>query len=693
MLNRYAIVILGMHRSGTSALTRMLGLLGCTLPATLVPANRTNPAGHWESRPICDFDDEVFAAAGTHWLDWLPLNPDFPRSAVWPGLVKRARALLRSEFDTASLFVVKDPRMCRLADLWLDAIDAEKVEPLVVLMLRHPLEVSSSLVGSGYPVDDGYGKLLWLRHLLSAEAATRGRRRAVVTFDGLMTNWEAVTERLTADLGVHWPCRTALVANEVDTFLSSSLRHHNISDHDPDGSRLRSWVSATYAILSRWAECGENPDDYQTLDALLEAFDAAAPVFAPSLIISAEAQKTAAGLRDELATVLQAREEALIERDAALVANQRVSSELDAARHLIAGQVDAERARIEGENEARQDVLDLRHALAFAQSQCIQREEQLAQVEAQAAAERTELEHLQGAISESRGEIDRLTRRLIEADEWVFRLAADREAAAAAVRRIEASSAHETQRAARELAKVRGDLQRALSVADGRAAAAESAHQAALAEMRAQEEAQAGERATEIATLTGLFHAGEKVAATRIATVEQEVAERYREITILTGLLRAREDDAAALTGAAEQARSSVAAAEQDRDAALAGHRLLVQELAEARAQRDIQAHDQRNEIAALGRLLQARQDDVAMKEEAAIGSGRIADALASFPGWWVLVPRSLRERWEEQRLCRQGIFDADAYRAANPDVAAAGVSPIRHYLRFGLQERRTGIR
>ena len=56
---RSAIVILGMHRSGTSALAGVLNMLGCDLPETLMPANAYNEKGYFESNAIRLLNDRV----------------------------------------------------------------------------------------------------------------------------------------------------------------------------------------------------------------------------------------------------------------------------------------------------------------------------------------------------------------------------------------------------------------------------------------------------------------------------------------------------------------------------------------------------------------------------------------------------------------------------------------------------------
>ena len=71
---RTAILVSGMHRSGTSALTRVLNILGCDLPKTLTKPKSDNVAGFWESRAITDLNDEILASAGSSWDDWLPFD-------------------------------------------------------------------------------------------------------------------------------------------------------------------------------------------------------------------------------------------------------------------------------------------------------------------------------------------------------------------------------------------------------------------------------------------------------------------------------------------------------------------------------------------------------------------------------------------------------------------------------------------
>lgn len=73
MTERLPIFVLGVHRSGTSALARTLQLHGAALPKTLMPAQADNPDGFWESRPIVQFNESLLKSAGRPWYDPAPI--------------------------------------------------------------------------------------------------------------------------------------------------------------------------------------------------------------------------------------------------------------------------------------------------------------------------------------------------------------------------------------------------------------------------------------------------------------------------------------------------------------------------------------------------------------------------------------------------------------------------------------------
>ena len=182
---KIAILVAGMHRSDTSALTCALSLLGCDLPKT-----PSSDPEHWESMVIMNLNDEILASAGSAWHDWGAFNQGWYASPVIDEFRERAQAALESEFGASRLFVLKDPRICRLLGFWIEAAEVLGASPLVVSPIRNPLEVAASLEARD-GMDPSIAQRLWLRHVLDAEAASRHLKRSYVRYDDLIGEWQA----------------------------------------------------------------------------------------------------------------------------------------------------------------------------------------------------------------------------------------------------------------------------------------------------------------------------------------------------------------------------------------------------------------------------------------------------------------------------------------------------------------------
>lgn len=115
--NTQGILVLGMHRSGTSACTRVLNMLGCALSHKLLGAGDGNESGHWEAIEAVALNDEILSSAGSSHDDWGPINPDWRRSAIRSHMIGRAKQIVAEHLEIGPLFAIKDPRICRLADV------------------------------------------------------------------------------------------------------------------------------------------------------------------------------------------------------------------------------------------------------------------------------------------------------------------------------------------------------------------------------------------------------------------------------------------------------------------------------------------------------------------------------------------------------------------------------------------------
>jgi hypothetical protein len=356
---RVCILVLGMHRSGTSAVVRVLNYLGCDLPKTLLGATRANESGHWESIPICRLDDRILASAGTDWNDWLELNPGWMESPKAEEFRDEALGVLEEEFGSSRLFVLKDPRICRLVPFWLDCLEQAGARTLIVFPVRNPLEVAASLEKRN-GLETGLGQLLWLRHVLDAEFASRGTPRFFTGYDRLLSEWARTMEDAQAVLGITWPRMSSQVVTEIEEFLSQKYRHH---EEEPDAvlenPRLSGWLRGAYQVLGHWTRAGENPEDFAELDRIRLDLNSAAPAFSRLIAAGhAAAEKVAESDRELTKTKAKL---AKVEEAKAAVQDKakRLEAELkDARRHLreTEKQVEKLKARLKAPGTAIRDA-------------------------------------------------------------------------------------------------------------------------------------------------------------------------------------------------------------------------------------------------------------------------------------------------------------------------------------------------
>ncbi len=280
-----------MHRSGTSAVTRVLASLGCDLPNTLMEADSNNAMGYWESTEIADLNDAILVSAGSSWDDWEAFNPQWHASPIAEDFHERARAVLTSEFGDSRLFVLKDPRICRLLQFWKEALDRIGAVTVVALPVRNPLEVAASLRARD-AIDPSIGVLIWLRNVLDAEASSRGLPRAFTRYEDVLDNWKGLAIRLGSELEVTWPRRSTVADLEIESFIASSIRHHIHDDaRVHDDPMVSVWVKTAFEILNRWARGNVRKTDPGTLDAIALAFNDSAPNFGRPVAVGRQAMQ------------------------------------------------------------------------------------------------------------------------------------------------------------------------------------------------------------------------------------------------------------------------------------------------------------------------------------------------------------------------------------------------------------------
>lgn len=250
---RNLLLILGMHRSGTSALTGVLEKLGVELGEELLPPTRDNPKGYFENARVVAVQETLFTSLYRTWQDPRPLPAGWRESAVVDEAKEALTALVRDMFtgDTA-VAAVKDPRTSRVVPLWLDVARGAKAQPGALLMLRHPGEVAGSL-NKRDGLSRSRAHLLWMSYLLEAERTSRHIPRAFVSYEALLADWRGEIERIRQGLADAVPPATVAAARDIDDFLDVSLRSHKAADAVERVSPFESLAMELYGLALRCA--------------------------------------------------------------------------------------------------------------------------------------------------------------------------------------------------------------------------------------------------------------------------------------------------------------------------------------------------------------------------------------------------------------------------------------------------------
>ncbi|MGA8031666.1 MAG: hypothetical protein WCB48_04675, partial [Casimicrobiaceae bacterium] len=247
-----ALVVLGVYRSGTSAIARALNLCGAALPERVMAARLgINPKGFWETEAVNDLDARLLHHLGA---DWNRVEFALPQEGpLVDEFLVNSRELLATEYGDAPLILIKDPRICVLAPVWDRAMKASGYRPAYVVPVRNPLEVARSLESQGdMPVADGLA--LWLAYMQRVETfvGTTDARVVHVRYAELLADWRAVVNRIAQHLDV--PLAIDRRADEVDRFLEAGMHNHQASDADLEAHLAGERGEAIRALYRRLLE-------------------------------------------------------------------------------------------------------------------------------------------------------------------------------------------------------------------------------------------------------------------------------------------------------------------------------------------------------------------------------------------------------------------------------------------------------
>jgi hypothetical protein len=331
-----ALVVLGMHRSGTSALGGSVARLGVDFGDRLAPPAPDNEKGFWEHPEIVALHDKLLQELGSNWEDDSPLPPGWPRRKETRTIQASLATIVARDFHKKNLFGIKDPRLSRLVPLWLPIFEKLGITPYFVLMVRHPWEIAESLrKRNGIPPSKSV--LLWLRYTLEAETTTRRFSRRIISYAQLLSNPGSTLAGISQDLDL--PRRSSkAIARKVGNFLEQSLRHHRVSASRQKKARIIPSIALEiYEALIAASNTGSLPE---RMPGLVRQFKRSSTLFQPRFEDLLDAAARLRRQLDATSALLLQRQNENEEQTTRLVQFQ--SSAEERARHIAALQAENE---------------------------------------------------------------------------------------------------------------------------------------------------------------------------------------------------------------------------------------------------------------------------------------------------------------------------------------------------------------
>ncbi|OMB97776.1 hypothetical protein A5733_09350 [Mycobacterium sp. NS-7484] len=267
------LFVLGVPRSGTSAVTRVLSLCGATLPAGLSGADPRNPRGYWEPRASLHLNNTILRSHGSAVFDTsLRLQEDggFDAGQKADCVTKVGQFL--ATLPSAPLVLVKDLQITLLTTVWFEAARLAGYDIAVVNMVRPPQEVIAS-GAADFLTSPELGSALWVKFNLLAERHTRTVPRVFVEYANLLEDWQREVKRISLALGIDLDTRDE---GAIEEFLTPDLHRQRHTGPVTDAFGT-GWIPEVYEVLH--AAARDEPWNQAVLDRVYAEYRASEQTF------------------------------------------------------------------------------------------------------------------------------------------------------------------------------------------------------------------------------------------------------------------------------------------------------------------------------------------------------------------------------------------------------------------------------
>lgn len=229
------ILVLGMKRSGTSALTKGLEVMGVSLGNRLMPPNEFNKKGYWEDWDFHELNFQMLKACTKNRARRiLALEEKETTFLLNSHYAEYASQLLLKKMPQDQPLGVKIPTSSLLIPFWKKICEKLDVSLSVVIALRNPISVASSVAESFEDLPEK-SLWIWISSLLSSLIHSEGHERILVDYDELIKNPSRQMERVAVALNLK--IDEEQLRGYSGHFIVPSLRHqffpnYHFANHD-----------------------------------------------------------------------------------------------------------------------------------------------------------------------------------------------------------------------------------------------------------------------------------------------------------------------------------------------------------------------------------------------------------------------------------------------------------------------------
>ena len=224
-MGKRIVVILGMHRSGTSILSRGLQVMGVELGDNLIKSAGDNQKGFWEDADIVAINDEILEFIGNSWDSILPIESSTLPLLKQRGYYDRALELLNSKTERHPCFGFKDPRTAKLLFFWKEILSNSDFDTRYLMSIRNPKSVVLSLAKrNGLRVDISYA--LWLSYTTSMMYEIQNVPYLIVDYDLLLEAPVRELNRVAKHIGL--AVNEEKLQHYLSDFLDTNYRHNMV---------------------------------------------------------------------------------------------------------------------------------------------------------------------------------------------------------------------------------------------------------------------------------------------------------------------------------------------------------------------------------------------------------------------------------------------------------------------------------